>query len=81
ILDGNTDLVCVGTRRVSRDGEPQFRIFFAKLFYKLMNKIRQVEVVDGVRDFRLMRLHMVDAILSLSEYNRFSIGIFACVVF
>ncbi|ANC99868.1 glycosyltransferase family 2 protein [Streptococcus suis] len=81
MLDGNPDLDCVGTRRVSRDGEPPIRSFFAKLFYKLMNKISQVEVVDGVRDFRLMRRHMVDAILSVSEYNRFSKGIFAWVGF
>ncbi|WP_201342513.1 glycosyltransferase family 2 protein [Streptococcus suis] len=81
MLDGNPDLDCVGTRRVSRDGEPPIRSFFAKLFYKLMNKISQVEVVDGTRDFRLMRRHMVDAILSVSEYNRFSKGIFAWVGF
>ncbi|HFI0138166.1 TPA: glycosyltransferase family 2 protein [Streptococcus suis] len=81
MLDGNPDLDCVGTRRVSRDGEPPIRSFFAKLFYKLMNKISQVEVVDGARDFRLMRRHMVDAILAVSEYNRFSKGIFAWVGF
>ncbi|MBM7312506.1 MULTISPECIES: glycosyltransferase family 2 protein [Streptococcus] len=81
MLDGNPDLDCVGTRRVSRDGEPPIRSFFAKLFYKLMNKISQVEVVDGARDFRLMRRHMIDAILSVSEYNRFSKGIFAWVGF
>ncbi|HFI0621984.1 TPA: glycosyltransferase family 2 protein [Streptococcus suis] len=81
MLDSNADLDCVGTRRVSRDGEPPIRSFFAKLFYKLMNKISQVEVVDGARDFRLMRRHMVDAILSVSEYNRFSKGIFAWVGF
>ncbi|MBS7879806.1 glycosyltransferase family 2 protein [Streptococcus suis] len=81
MLDGNPDLDCVETRRVSRDGEPPIRSFFAKLFYKLMNKISQVEVVDGARDFRLMRRHMVDAILSVSEYNRFSKGIFAWVGF
>ncbi|CYU82762.1 glycosyltransferase [Streptococcus suis] len=81
MLDGNPDLDCVGTRRVSRDGEPPIRSFFAKLFYKLMNKISQVEVVDGARDFRLMRRHMVEAILAVSEYNRFSKGIFAWVGF
>ncbi|MGQ7354278.1 glycosyltransferase family 2 protein [Streptococcus suis] len=81
MLAANPDLDCVGTRRVSRDGEPPIRSFFAKLFYKLMNKISQVEVVDGARDFRLMRRHMVDAILSVSEYNRFSKGIFAWVGF
>lgn len=81
MLEANAELDCVGTRRVSRDGEPPIRSFFAKLFYKLMNKISQVEVVDGARDFRLMRRHMVDAILSVSEYNRFSKGIFAWVGF
>ncbi|HEM5140092.1 TPA: glycosyltransferase family 2 protein [Streptococcus suis] len=81
MLEANADLDCVGTRRVSRDGEPPIRSFFAKLFYKLMNKISQVEVVDGARDFRLMRRHMVDAILAVSEYNRFSKGIFAWVGF
>lgn len=81
MLVANADLDCVGTRRVSRDGEPPIRSFFAKLFYKLMNKISHVDVVDGARDFRLMRRHMVDAILSVSEYNRFSKGIFAWVGF
>lgn len=81
MLDEREDLDCVGTCRVSRDGEPPIRSFFAKLFYKLMNKISQVEVIDGARDFRLMRRHMVDAILSVSEYNRFSKGIFAWVGF
>ncbi|NQJ71521.1 glycosyltransferase family 2 protein [Streptococcus suis] len=81
MLETNADLDCVGTRRVSRDGEPPIRSFFAKLFYKLMNKISHVDVVDGARDFRLMRRHMVDAILSVSEYNRFSKGIFVWVGF
>ncbi|MDQ8836372.1 glycosyltransferase family 2 protein [Streptococcus ruminantium] len=81
LLEVNSDLDCVGTRRVSRDGEPPIRSFFAKLFYKLMNRISQVEVVDGARDFRLMRRQMVDAILSVSEYNRFSKGIFAWIGF
>ncbi|HEM6581607.1 glycosyltransferase family 2 protein [Streptococcus suis] len=81
MLEANAELDCVGTRRVSRDGEPPIRSFFARLFYKLMNKISQVEVVDGARDFRLMRRRMVDAILSVSEYNRFSKGIFAWVGF
>ncbi|MFZ2951886.1 MAG: glycosyltransferase family 2 protein [Streptococcus suis] len=81
MLDDDSDLDCVGTRRISRDGEPLIRSFFATLFYKLMNKISQVEVVDGARDFRLMRRHMVDAILSVSEYNRFSKGLFSWVGF
>ena len=81
MLDEQKDLDCVGTRRTSRDGEPPIRSFFANLFYKLINKISQVEMVDGARDFRLMRRPMVDAILEVSEYNRFSKGIFAWVGF
>ncbi|MGT2963935.1 glycosyltransferase family 2 protein [Streptococcus acidominimus] len=81
MLDVNPDLDCVGTRRVTRAGEPPIRSFFASLFYKIMNRISQVEVVDGARDFRLMRRHMVDGILEVSEYNRFSKGIFAWVGF
>lgn len=81
MLDVNPDLDCVGTRRVTRAGEPPIRSFFATLFYKIMNRISQVEVVDGARDFRLMRRHMVDGILEVSEYNRFSKGIFAWVGF
>ena len=77
MLEKNPDLDCVGTRRTTRDGEPPIRSFFAKMFYKLINKISQVEMVDGARDFRLMRRQMVDAILEVSEYNRFSKGIFA----
>ena len=81
MLEANPDLDCVGTRRTTRDGEPPIRSFFAKMFYKLINKISQVEMVDGARDFRLMRRQMVDAILEVSEYNRFSKGIFAWVGF
>ena len=77
MLDKNPDLDCVGTRWTTRDGEPPIRSFFAKMFYQLINKISQVEMVDGARDFRLMRRQMVDAILDVSEYNRFSKGIFA----
>ena len=80
-LDQQSNLDCVGTRRVTRDGEPPIRSFFARMFYKLINKISQVAMVDGARDFRLMRRPMVDAILELSEYNRFSKGIFAWVGF
>ena len=80
-LDQQPNLDCVGTRRVTRDGEPPIRSFFARMFYKLINHISQVEMVDGARDFRLMRRQMVDAILDLSEYNRFSKGIFAWVGF
>ena len=80
-LDEVSELDCVGTRRVTREGEPPIRSFFARMFYKLINHISQVEMVDGARDFRLMRRPMVDAILDLSEYNRFSKGIFAWVGF
>ena len=76
-LEEQPDLDCVGTRRVTRDGEPPIRSFLARMFYKLINHISQVEMVDGARDFRLMRRPMVDAIMELSEYNRFSKGIFA----
>ena len=68
-----------GARRVDRKGEPPIRSFFARLFYKMINKISQTEIVDGARDFRLMSRNMVDSILSMSEYNRFSKGIFSWV--
>ena len=71
----------VATRRVSRKGEPRIRSFFARLFYKIMRRISKTEVVDGARDFRLMRREMVDAIVSMCEYNRFSKGIFGWVGF
>lgn len=71
----------VATRRDNRKGEPILRSFFAVQFYKLMNKISDTEIVDGARDFRLMSRQMVDAILELSEYNRFSKGIFGWVGF
>lgn len=81
LLDSQPELDCVGTRRASRAGEPLIRSLFARLFYKLMSAISDVEIVDGARDFRLMRRSMVDAILEVSEYNRFSKGIFAWVGF
>ena len=71
----------VATRRVDRAGEPPLRTWFARQFYKLINRISDADVVDGARDFRLMRREMVDAILSMSEYNRFSKGIFGWVGF
>lgn len=71
----------VATRRVTRKGEPKIRSFFAKMFYKIMNKISDSDVVDGARDFRLMKRKMVDAILSMSETNRFSKGIFGWIGF
>lgn len=69
----------VATRRVSRKGEPPIRSFFARLFYRLMRKISKTEIVDGARDYRLMTRQVVDAILSLQEYNRFTKGIFGWV--
>lgn len=72
---------CVATRRFSRDGEPPIRSFFAKIFYKLINKISKTEIIDGARDFRLMKRDMVNAIVSMQEYNRFSKGIFGWVGF
>lgn len=72
---------CVGTRRVNRKGEPRIRSFLAKKFYKVMNRISAVEFVDGARDYRIMTRQMVDAILSMSEVNRFSKGIFSWVGF
>lgn len=72
---------CVATRRTTRKGEPVIRSFFARMFYKIINKISNADVVDGARDFRLMTREMIDAILSMSENNRFSKGIFGWVGF
>lgn len=69
----------VATRRVTRKGEPPIRSFFARMFYKLMGKISKTEIVDGARDYRLMTRQVVDAILSMGEYNRFTKGIFGWV--
>ncbi len=71
----------VATRRVSRKGEPPIRSLFARIFYCLMKKISRTEIVDGARDYRLMTRQMVDAILSMQEYNRFTKGIFGWVGF
>ncbi len=79
VKDGEYD--SVGTRRVSRDGEPPIRSFFARIFYKLINKMSKVEMVDGARDFRLMSRQMVDAIIAMPEYNRYSKGLFSFVGF
>ena len=72
---------CVATRRVSRVGEPKIRSFFARQFYKIINKISKADIVDGARDFRLMTRKMVDSIVGMREYNRFSKGIFGWVGF
>lgn len=75
------DFDCAATRRTTRKGEPPIRSFFARMFYKLINKMSDADIVDGARDYRLMRRRMVDAILSMPEYNRFSKGIFGWVGF
>ena len=72
---------CIGTKRVDRKGEPPIRSFFARQFYQLINRISDTEIVDGARDFRLMTRQMVDAVLEMTEYNRFSKGIFSWVGF
>lgn len=72
---------CVATRRVSRKGEPAIRSFFARNFYKLMRHMSKTEIMDGARDYRLMTRQVVDAILSMEEYNRFTKGIFGWVGF
>lgn len=71
----------VATRRVTRKGEPPIRSFFARRFYGLINKITDADIVDGARDFRMMKRDMVNAILSMPEYNRFTKGIFGWVGF
>lgn len=77
--DPNNDYDSVGTRRVTRKGEPPIRSFFARRFYKLINRISKVEMVDGARDFRLMKRQVVNSILELKEYNRYSKGLFEFV--
>ena len=79
ITEQNYD--CIGTRRKNREGEPKIRSFFAKKFYKIINKISDVQIVDGARDFRLMTRQMVDSIVSMQEYNRYSKGLFSFVGF
>lgn len=75
------DYDSVATRRVSREGEPQIRSWFARRFYEIINKISDADIVDGARDFRLMKRSMADAIVAMSEYNRFSKGIFGWIGF
>lgn len=72
---------CVATRRVSREGEPPIRSFFARMFYRLINRMSKIEMVDGARDYRLMTRQMVDAVISMREYNRYSKGLFSFVGF
>ncbi|WP_137597314.1 glycosyltransferase family 2 protein [Paucilactobacillus kaifaensis] len=77
----NEEFDCVGTRRTNREGEPPIRSFFANQFYKLINSISSTNIVNGARDYRMMTRQMVNAILSVTEYNRFSKGIFSWVGF
>jgi len=71
----------VATRRADRKGEPPVRSWFARKFYQIINKISDAEIVDGARDFRLMKKEMADAVVSMGEYNRFSKGIFGWIGF
>ena len=71
----------VATKRSTRTGEPRIRSFLSRSFYKFINKISKTEIVNGARDYRLMKRNMVDAVLNMSEYNRFSKGIFEWVGF
>lgn len=71
----------VATRRSTRMGEPKIRSFLSKEFYNVINKISKTEIVSGARDYRLMNRKMIDAVLEMSEYNRFSKGIFGWVGF
>ena len=77
----NEEFDIVATRRVSRVGEPRIRSFFARLFYRLINKLSKIDLVDGARDYRVMTRPVVDALLQLNEYNRFSKGLFEWVGF
>lgn len=77
----NSDYDIVATRRVSRKGEPKIKSFLARLFYKLINRLSDIDIVDGARDYRLMTRQVVNAILQLKEYNRFSKGLFQWVGF
>ena len=79
VLSGEADTVA--TRRVTRKGEPKIRSFFARKFYKIINKISDTEIVDGSRDYRLMPRKMVEALVSMKEVNRFSKGLFSWVGF
>lgn len=80
ILEQN-EYDCVAARRVTRKGEPAIRSFFARMFYKLINRISDINIVDGARDYRLMRKDMVDVIVAMGEQNRFSKGIFGWIGF
>ncbi len=72
---------CVATKRSTRKGEPVVRSFFARMFYRIINRMSDTEIVDGARDYRFMSRQMVNAIIEDGEYNRFSKGIFSWVGF
>ena len=77
----NEEFDIVATRRVSRAGEPRIRSFFARMFYRMINRLSKIDLVDGARDYRIMTRIVVDALLQLNEYNRFSKGLFEWVGF
>lgn len=79
VLKGHAD--CAAARRVTRTGEPLLKSWLSRSFYKVMSRISDIEMADGVRDFRIMNRRYVDAILEMKEYNRFSKGIFEWVGF
>lgn len=81
MIEETEDYEIVATRRVDRKGEPKIKSFFARMFYKLFNRISKIDLVDGARDYRVMRREVVDALLELEEYNRFSKGLFQWVGF
>jgi glycosyltransferase involved in cell wall biosynthesis len=80
-LISSGDYDCAGSRRVTRKGEPLIRSLFARMFYKIISKLSDINIVDGARDFRIMKRKMADAFLSLPEHNRFSKGIFPWIGF
>ena len=79
LLLSDEELDSVGTRRVTRKGEPAIRSFFARMFYRIINRISDIEMVDGARDYRLMTRQVVNSIIELKEYNRYSKGLFTFV--
>lgn len=81
ILSDSDNYECVATRRITREGEPIIRSYFARMFYKIINRIADIEIVDGARDFRMMTKVYLKALLSLNEYNRFSKGLFGWIGF
>lgn len=81
LIESKVGLDCIATRRIDRIGEPKIKSFFSSAFYYVINKLSDTKIVNGARDYRMMSRKMVNAILSMSEYNRFSKGIFSWVGF